>query len=501
MNPLLDYQFPDSNELLPNLDTELPMLDSVPGEPYAEEEIAPPEPSPQASRIMELAASIAKSVVSLRAWDEYGGELATGSGCFVNQAGLVLTDISLVLPRRNSKIAYLTMQNALGQTFRVEGIAHLDLDTGITLLQTDAKESVPLAFAPAKNAPAKLVTVLGLSNQRGLILADATMETDDSVVGAGWLRVRGKDTPAAAGSPVLDEKGRLRGLICLKVQMGEWLSFATPLTDLPGLLAQKRTKLLAWSDVPEQDQTTLAADPAFLEAYQVLQEGKAIPAALKLLKLVRRYPRSAELWSMLGLAAARAGDKRESLACQQHAVALDPTLGIAWRQMAMQELGTSKNKASSGSYEALRKAAEANPNDGDLWLAYGYSLIKAKRWGEANAALLQAGQLRSSSPQVFLCLGYVKSQMKDWQTAEQSLQRAVELDRKLSLAWVMLGTVRQQTGRLSQAVEAYDAATRAEPNSKRAWLCLAHALRKYGNQPSATAAFRRYQELSAKSAQ
>ncbi|MDP1590755.1 MAG: hypothetical protein Q8M07_23575, partial [Prosthecobacter sp.] len=76
----------------------LPPLAPFPGD-------APDKPmTPAELKLLSLGQKVVASVVSIRVWDEFGGQIAHGVGCCVTDDGVVLTDAGLVHPEIAGKI-------------------------------------------------------------------------------------------------------------------------------------------------------------------------------------------------------------------------------------------------------------------------------------------------------------------------------------------------------------------------------------------------------------
>lgn len=72
----------------------------------------------------------------------------------------------------------------------------------------------------------------------------------------------------------------------------------------------------------------------------------------------------------------------------------------------------------------LKKAAEANPQNGAIWYNYGLSLSRTQHWDDAAPALTKAGELLPASAAVFAELGFVYESTKKYHDALAAYEKA-----------------------------------------------------------------------------
>lgn len=500
-NPLLWFD-PNSklppeerNEASPDL---LPPLSPfMPGEPV------PPtvEPSAEERELTALAQKVAGSVVSIRVWDEFGGLLSSGVGCFVSADGLILTDTSLVHPEIADRIDYITTMAADGTNHRISGFYLANLQSGVTLLQSTGPAQPGLELRPDTDFSKPIACrVLAISEKRGLVLADAAVGLDDTLAGQGWLIIRGDFSPGGVGSPVLTADGGVIGMVGMRTPLKSWMNFALPIDNAAFEIQRKRPPLRPLSDLPRTPRIVqITSDPQFITAFQTLQRGRAGMATQMLLRLTKKYPRSAECWALLGLSAASMGATPDALSCQRKAVALDPQSGLYWHQMAQAQVrsrsaGDTAAVSDEEEFEALQKGTEQDPNDRLSWLILANHHLRKGNFSEADASLRRLTFLAPNYAQGFYLLAYVKSRLNDSQAALTAMERCLQLASKSANAWYFSGLLYDKLEDLKSAAEAYRKAVRLDPNHPNAWLNLAHSLKKAGRPSEASQAFREHQQ-------
>ncbi len=488
--PMADEPSPD---LLP------PISPYLPGEP--EPEAAPDKPlTPDELRLRSIGMEVVASVVSVRVWDEFGTQLASGIGCFVTQSGIILTDTGLIHPEIAEKVDYITTTGADGANHKVSGFYVADLVTGVTLLQSESTETTPLELKPGTDFRSEQPChVLAISEKRGLVLADASVEMDGALTGLGWLNVRGKDSPGAVGSPVLNQAGKVIAIVGMKVPLKSWMNFALPCDAAALELRKQRAPLQPLTNLPKTPKLRqVAADPEFIAAFETLQQRRVESAMRKLVVLTRKYPRSAECWALLGLSATYLGAAPEALNCQRKAVALDPKTGLYWHQLAFAKLREKPGAMpdTTEDREALEFATEQRPNDSLAWLLLASRLVRDGDLGSADDALKRVMLLAPNYAQAHYLSAYVRGRLKDYPGAQTAITQSLKLNPGYSEAWFYQGLLFDKNGDSEEAAKAYRNTVRLRPTHPQAWKNLAYALKKSGRSTEAKQAFQEHTKRS-----
>lgn len=501
-NPLLLFQ--QSGKPLPlvadpEADLLPPLLPLIPSEAQVPVPFRPP--TQEDDRLRELGMKIVRSVVSLRVWDAHGSQLAIGVGCFVSADGVILTDSGLLHPEIAEQIDYITATGADGANHRIRGFYHADLVTGVALLQSEHRDTTPAELAPGTSfASEKACHLVAVSEKRGLVLADAMMQADNSLTGLGWLNVRGQDSPGAVGSPVYDDEGRVIAIVGMKVPLKSWMNFALPCDAAALHIRRERAPMQPLNALPRRPKLRqVAQDVGFQRAFQTLQQKRLEPALRQLMELTQKYPRSAECWALLGLAATHLGAAEEAVNCQRKAVALDPQSGLYWHQLAFDKLRQSRQTPddSNEDREALELAVEQRPDDALAWLLLAGRQVRDGDLGSADDSLRRVMLLAPTHAQAWYLSAYVRGRLRDYEGAQTAVTRSLKLDPRSAEAWYYQGLLLDRSQAFEEAVKAYRNAVRLRPSHPQAWKSLAYALKKSGRNAEARQAFAEHQKRSA----
>lgn len=499
-NPLLLFQgngngLPMAEELNPDL---LPPISPyLPGE-----EVPQPEPdkplTPEELRLRSIGRKVVASVVGLRVWDQFGNQLAAGVGSYVNGSGIILTDTGLLHPEIAEKVDYITSTGADGSNHRIAGFYVADLVTGVTLLQSESYESVPIELSPGTDfRNEQKCHLLAVSEKRGLVLADAIVQLDQALTGQGWLNLRGNDSPGAVGSPILSQAGKVMGIVGMKVPLNSWMNFGLSCDNAALELRKVRAALQPLTNLPRKPKLKeVAKDPAFLRAFETLQEKHIESAMRQLVQLTKKYPRSAECWALLGLSASYLGAAPEALNCQRKAVALDPKAGLYWHQLALAKLREQKGSSATESTEdreALELATEQRPNDALAWLLLASRLVRDGDLGSADDALRRVMLLAPNYAQAHYLSAYIQGRLKNYAAAQIAITQSLKLNPGYSEAWFYQGLIFDKNDKAEEAAKAYRNTVKLRPSHPQAWKNLAFALKKSGRSTEAKEAFQEYQ--------
>lgn len=501
-NPLLLFQgekrdLPLADE--ENLEMLPPISPYLPGEPPPEEEPARPL-TPEEQELRSLGSMVASSVVSLRVWDEFGTQLSGGVGFFVSKDGVILTDTGLLHPEFAGKVDYITITGADGTNHKVAGFYQADLTTGVTLLQSETRDTTPLQLQPdthfSKEQPCH---VLAVSEKRGLVLADAQIQMDSALTGLGWLNLRGTDSPGAVGSPVLSKAGRVMAIVGMKVPLKSWMNFALPCDAAAFEIRKKRLALQPLKNLPQRPKLSeVVNDPQFIAAFNTLQQKRVEAAMRQLVQLTRKYPRSAECWALLGLSATYLGAAPEALNCQRKAVALDPKAGLYWHQLAFAKLRESGGHVpdSDEDREALEQAVDQRPNDQLAWLLLASRHVRDGDLGKADDALRRVTLLAPDYAQAHYLQAYVRGRLRDYDGAQAAISRSLKLNSGHAESWYYQGLLFDKRNEPAEAAKAYRNTVRLRADHPQAWLNLAHAYKKTGRSTEARQAILQHQKRS-----
>jgi Flp pilus assembly protein TadD len=209
-------------------------------------------------------------------------------------------------------------------------------------------------------------------------------------------------------------------------------------------------------------------------------------------KLSERYPHSKVAALLWGNVAYRLRYYSEAAGVFRKAIALDSHDPYTWMDLAIAEnamghLGTA--------LDAMAKAAQISPNDGDLAAVLGFSFINLNRVPQAIPPLQRAAKLLPKDYLVQSQLGYCLLVTGQTNAAIGYLQKGATLNSRYGPVWEHLGVAYKKQGRNRDAVTALENATRLIPSSPLSWKHLAEAYQAIGRSADSQRAATRARKL------
>lgn len=442
------------------------------------------------AKLVELGRRVVGGVAVVQTYDEDGTRIGRSAGFFVDDRGLLATD-PLVLGHASDPLpAYMTVLLGDGTSHRVVGIAGTHGKIGTLFLQTDVASSSPLSLdaQPVANGGDKCA-VIGFNEERGLILADASVQpAPASGEGTPWLKVAGENSAGIAGSPVIDRAGRVRGIVALEFALGTWTNYALPVDGFDEVVDKAASANLAPLSKaaffrPTSEPSNQAA---LLSAAEAMRENRHAKAARQLARMAAAQPRDPAVWVLYGLATRRLGVSSESVEAFRKAAALKPDAASIWYQLALSELMRENGSADSRqTLAALEKAANSGTNDKGTWLLFGQSALKAGEYPRAARAFLRVVELEPDYADGFYFLAVAQSKSGNLSAAQSSIGRCVKLSPRHARAWFLLGLIYTKAGNLTDAASALEQSLAADPDDERTRRNLIHVYLKLGRKTQA----------------
>ena len=209
-------------------------------------------------------------------------------------------------------------------------------------------------------------------------------------------------------------------------------------------------------------------------------------------KLSERYPRSKIAALLWGNVAYRLRYYSEAAGVFRKAIALDSHDAYTWMDLAITENAMGHIGVA---LDAMVKAAQIAPNDGDLAAVLGFSYINLNRVPQAISPLQRAAKLLPKDYLVQSQLGYCLLVTNQTNAAIGYLQKGAALNSRYGPVWEHLGVAYKKQGRTRDAVIALENATRLLPSSALAWRHMAEAYQATGRTAEAQRAAARAQRL------
>lgn len=229
--------------LRPALASETPPFARRPSDPSISETATPASLTvssatrPPAAR--DIASRAFESVVMLQMLDERGEELAIGTG-FLVEGGWIVTNAHVVGGADRAALWPIDSREAL--PLPLEGVVSRVTDLALIHLPDSAPSALRTLALAADDLPAVGDTVYAVGNPQGF---EGTF-SDGKVSGLRrdgdetFIQITAPISPGSSGGPLLDENGKVVGIVTATWTGGQNLNFAVPVRALRELLDATR---------------------------------------------------------------------------------------------------------------------------------------------------------------------------------------------------------------------------------------------------------------------
>jgi regulator of sirC expression with transglutaminase-like and TPR domain len=186
--------------------------------------------NPEAPRaVTQLIEEIRPSVVTIRVSGRDGGELAMGTGFVIDREGLIATNLHVIPEGRSFSI-----ETPDGRELEVASIESTDRAADLAIIRVRTP-SPPIAALPLAEEPISQGTnVVAFGNPLGLrdSVVTGIVSAVREVGGREMIQLAMPTQPGNSGGPLVDRRGRVRGIINMKSAVDDNLGFAIPIQAL-----------------------------------------------------------------------------------------------------------------------------------------------------------------------------------------------------------------------------------------------------------------------------
>lgn len=418
--------------------------------------------------LVALAKKSRSAVVLIEVFDRANKAIATGSGFFVSNDGMLVTNFHVV---ENAHTVIAKAEN--GAMYQVEGAISADQTSDLALLKAAAKGVPFLSLGDSQKAETgEQVAVIGSPlGLEGSLSAGIISAKRDLPTGGQWLQITAPISPGSSGSPVMNANGEVIGVASMLLRDSQALNFAIPSETVRMLVKQSEgyAKLLPFPDTREQQrlaESDAASKKAKADAAAALNaiDAKYEAKSRELQRIQEAYS-SSERSAAEGAArsAITTSNWGPALKAAQVLVNKFPEFsgGHAYLGDAYENMGFSEDAIS-----AFQRAVKLDPSEADAWRSLGNLFNEQRKTSQATSAFAQA-------------IAAYQHQLELLPTARTHVS--------YSLGRCYLGMGKLEEARNAFLVVARDSSA---PESVLAWLDLGKLYASEGNERDAVMAFR-----------
>lgn len=321
-----------------------------------------------------LVKKIQPAVVTIIAYDKQGKVIGQGSGFFINQDGLFLTNYHVLAGANRALV-----KTADGRRYPVERMVAEDKDGDLVLSAVEApRGGLPsLKISGVLPEVGEKVAVVGSPFGLEQTLSDGVVSAVRRIPELGEiLQITAPISPGSSGSPVVNMKGEVIGVATLQLVKGQNLNFAVPGHRVLALQQQATKTPVAPNPLPivrEKPRSPIEQPDSIIKGF--LAEGEKFYEA-------ENYEKAAETY--------------------KKAIRLRPDYAMGHFGLGKVYIGLRRYQESA---EAFKQAIRLAPNDADGYVGLGLAHRLLGRNVEAAAAFTLATRRQPNDAGAHYCLG------------------------------------------------------------------------------------------------
>ncbi len=221
-----------------------------------------------------------------------------------------------------------------------------------------------------------------------------------------------------------------------------------------GLLLENENQ---FSDAEQEYKQALAIDPGSSDATiglaNIYMRGRRFPEAeAQLRKVVDAHPEQAAPHVQLGRVLAAEGKNDEAISELQTAIKMNPGDTSLQRDIADLYASAGNNEQAEAAYRTLMGA---HPDDGELHHALGVSLLKQKKFADAQKEFLETVKLKPGFAAGYGDLAFAASENKDYVLTLKALDARAKLEPDIPITYFLRASAYDHLKDVKQAVANY----------------------------------------------
>jgi len=381
-----------------------------------------------------------------------------GTGFFINGDGLMLTNYHVIAGAER-----VVVKLADGKTVSSEGICYVYPDEDLAIIKISGN-FIPVTIGKSDAVEiGHRVYVLG--NPEGLAnsFSEGILSGRRVVGPIKRLQITAAISPGSSGSPLLNDRGEVIGVVVSQSETGQALNFAIPIEKLNVELNHKTI-------IPFGKEKTAFPVDEFYSADDLSKmieyfDNGDFSAVLKISNhLLSKYPNSPRLLAFHAVVLTGLQFKDELEKCISQLESKHANDSYASFVVASYYLTEKADLQRARPF--MKKALEGNLTD-DAYACFGSILTRKFQsdcMDEGMDYLKQALQINPNNSLTWSALGLVYSKNKAYDMAEQCYQKVVTISPDDSSAWADLGGAYLDSGKNDRAINAYNEAIKNAVN-------------------------------------
>jgi tetratricopeptide (TPR) repeat protein len=403
-----------------------------------------------------------------------------GSGFFVNNHGHLITNYHVL------KGAYAAdVKTYDGKQYPVEGVVAENEAADLIKVRVNIPE-VPIDWvAVTETEPAIGERVLVVGSPLGL-----EQTVSEGIVSAiRELPVVGKVfqlsapiSPGSSGSPVVNMKGKVVGVVSFQATIGQNLNFAVSSKKVLALKKNETQKALSEWTYDISKRTPKLAEELCRKGFNFSIRGEFKNALIYYKEATEKSPDDTDAWYGLGSCYDGLDKPEEAIAAYKQVIQLDPESAGAYFNLGRyyRKLGRFEE-----AIHAYNQAIEVNPDHAFSYFDLGTLYSQMEEFENGERAFKEVLRINPEHAPTYYYMGLTYNRLERYQDAIESYKKALENNPGSAPVLYSLGIAYGSLGKSLEEVEAFKLAIRIDPDFAPAHYNMGLIYLKNGNKAAA----------------
>jgi S1-C subfamily serine protease len=339
----------------------------------------------------DLVRRVKPTIVAIVTYDQSGDALTTGSGFFL-RPGQVVTNLHVMRGARRSEVRTL---DGKGRIHAVEGILAIDEEGDLALLSvpTPPERARSSELAAALPDEGERIFVIGNPLRLEGSVSDGIVSAVREVPNVGKIiQITAPISHGNSGSPIFNLKGKIVGVVTVKVTNGQNINLAIGSARVRALSPGNLRQL--W-ELPAKDKIGDMGEALYRTGLDSLWLGNYDHAVGYFENAANRNPKRADAWIQVGYCKVKQGKNEEAIKAYQQALQLKPNSAEVLNKLGDAYYYAGRMLEAIASY---KEAARVDPASAEAH--YNLALMYFET-GDHHLALAQANTLQKLDTKLY----------------------------------------------------------------------------------------------------
>lgn len=409
--------------------------------------------------IAPLVKKIQPAVVTIVAYDVNRKVSNLGSGFFIDKKGYLITNYHVL---KGSYAADVKTYD--GKEYPIELVVAENIPSDLIKVWVKIPESsihwIPVTQTEPSIADRVVVvgSPLGLEQTVSEGIVSAVRELP--VVGKVF-QLSAPISPGSSGSPVVNMRGKVVGVVSFQAAMGQNLNFAVSSKGILDLKQSKTSKTLSEWTYDINMRTPKLVEKLCKEGFNFSIRGEFKDALNYFKEATEKSPNDTVAWYGLGSCYDGLDQPEEALEAFKQVIRIDPKNAVSYFNLARyyRKLGRYE-KAIEAYYQAIEADPDHAPSYFDLGVIYG----ELEEFKNSEKAFKQVLRINPDHAPTHFYIGLIYNNIGNYDAAVTSYKKALKIEPDSAPILYNLGIAYGGLGDSKAEIEAFKQAIRVNPD-------------------------------------